>query len=79
MLLHCGAELVSRAQLYEVPTPANTRTWYPLAHGRVFNEVHNQLEDYGFIVTEEAHALSHDGQRYFGVLNITVRGRGIFE
>ena len=79
MLLHCGAELVSRKQLWEVPTPRNTDTWYPLAHSRVFGEVHDQLRGCGFIVTEEAHALSHDGQRYFGVLNITLPGRGIFE
>jgi hypothetical protein len=79
MLLHCGAELVSRDQLWEVPTPDNTETWYPLAHHRVFGEVHDQLRSSGFIVTEEAHALSHDAQRYFGVLNITLPGRGIFE
>jgi hypothetical protein len=79
MLLHCDAELVSRRQLYDVPTPTNTKTWYPLPHGRVFGEVYDQLRVCGFVVTEEAHALSHDGQRYFGVLNITLPGRGIFE
>jgi hypothetical protein len=79
MLLHCGAELVNRTQLYDVPTPRNTDTWYPLPHSRVFGEVHDQLRGCGFTVTEEAHALSHDGQRYFGVLNITLPGRGIFE
>ncbi len=79
MLLHCGAELVNRAQLYQVPTPRNTETWYPLPHSRVLNEVNNQLDACGFIVTEEAHALSHDGQRYFGVLNLCLPGRGIFE
>jgi hypothetical protein len=79
MLLHCGAELVSRAQLCEVPTPQNTSTWYPLPHSRVYREVLDQLEGCGFLVTEEAHALSHDGARYFGVLNITLLGRGIFE
>ncbi len=79
MLLHCGAELVSRAQLCEVPTPQNTSTWYPLPHSRVYREVLDQLEGCGFLVTEEAHALSHDGARYFGVLNITLPGRGIFD
>ena len=79
MLLHCGAELVSRNKLWEVPTLGNTETWYPLAHSKVLNEVHDQLVSCEFIVTEEAHALSHDGQRYFGVLNIRLPGRGIFE
>ena len=79
MLLHCGAELVDRNQLREVPTPRHTDTWYPLSHHRVFGEVYDQLRSTGFLVTEEAHALSHDAQRYFGVLNITLPGRGIFE
>ncbi|MEI6714370.1 MAG: DUF932 domain-containing protein [Verrucomicrobiota bacterium] len=79
MLLHCGAELVSKEQLWEVPTPNHTDTWYPLPHFSVLTEVRSQLVACGFIITEEAHALSHDGQRYFGVLNITVPGRGIFE
>jgi len=79
MLLHCGAELVSKEQLWEVPTPEHTETWYPLAHFSVFAEVQTQLRSCGFIITEQAHALSHDGQRYFGVLNITLPGRGIFE
>ena len=79
MLLHCGAELVSKEQLWEVPTPDHTDTWYPLAHFCVLSEVQTQLRACGFIITEEAHALTHDGARYFGVLNITLPGRGILE
>ena len=73
MLLHCGAELVSKEQLWEVPTPEHTETWYPLAHFSVFAEVQTQLRSCGFIITEQAHALSHDGQRYFGVLTSRCR------
>jgi hypothetical protein len=57
----------------------NTATWYPLARSRVFHEVHDQPRGCGFIVKDAAHALNHDGARYFGVLNITMPGRGIFE
>jgi len=79
MLLHCGAQLVSRDELWEVPTPDHTDTWYPLPHFSVLTEVRSRLVACGFLITEEAHALSHDGRRYFGVLNITTPGRGIFE
>ena len=75
MLLHCGAELVTRQQLAEVPTPSSTDTWYPLPHTTVLRAVEDQLEACGFIISETAHALSHDGDCYFGVLNITVQGR----
>lgn len=57
----------------------NTAAWYPLALNRIFHDVYAQLRGCGFIVKEAAHALSHDGVRYFGVLNITMPFRGIFE
>ncbi len=78
-MIYGGAELVSRGGLWQVPTPLHTETWFPLPHSRVFSEVHERLEGCGFIVTEEAHASSHDGQRYFGVLNITSLGCGILD
>jgi len=77
MLLHCGAELVNRNSLYEVPTPKATRTWYPLSHTSVLNEIELQLRSCGFDITEEAHALSHNGDRYFGVLSVTLPNRSI--
>jgi hypothetical protein len=77
MLLHCGAEIVSRQQLWSVPTPDRTQSWYPIAHSTVLSEVEDQLEGCGFTITESAHSLTHDGSRYFGVINITVPGRSI--
>ena len=79
LLLHCGAELVTRDQLWEVPTPSPTDTWVPLPHALVVGEVENQLRSNGFLITGAAYALSHDGARFFGVLNIHLLGRGIFE
>ena len=77
MLLHCGAELVHRNSLYEVPTPPSTTTWYPLSHTSVLNEIELQLRGCGFLITEEAHALSHNGDRYFGILCVTLPNRNI--
>jgi len=77
MLLHCGAELVNRNSLYEVPTPPGTRTWYPLSHTSVLNEIEVQLRACGFQITDEAHALSHNGDRYFAVLSVTLPNRNI--
>jgi len=77
MLLHCGAELVSRQQLWTVPTPDRTQSWYPIAHSTVLSEVEDQLEGCGFTITESAHSLTHDGSRYFGVIGITIASRSI--
>lgn len=75
MLLHCGAKRVNREQLFAVPTPRGTQTWFPLSHRTILGEIETQLKATGFSVTEEAHALSHDGARYFGVLSVTVPSR----
>lgn len=72
MLLHCGAEVVTREQLLQVPTPRGTSTWYPLSHQSILGEVEIQLQSSGFRIREETHALSHDGARYFGVLNVSL-------
>jgi hypothetical protein len=77
MLLHCGAEVVSRQDLWTVPTPDRTQSWYPIPHSTVLTEVEDQLQGCGFTITESAHSLTHDGSRYFGVINITIPGRSI--
>lgn len=75
MLLHCGAETVSREALFAVPTPRGTATWFPLSHRTILGEVENQLKATGFSIEEETHALTHDGARYFGVLSVTMKER----
>lgn len=75
MLLHCGAETVTREQLFSVPTPRGTQTWFPLSHRTILGEIETQLRATGFDITEEAHALSHDGARYFGVLSVSSRNQ----
>lgn len=75
MLLHCGAELVDRREVYDVPTPAGTETWFPLAHAGLIYEVESQLHSAGFNLTAEHHALSRQGRRYFGLFEVNAPGR----
>jgi len=75
LLLHCGAETVDREELFETSTPAATDTWYPLAHRDLVTEVEGQLEDAGFTLDAESHALSHAGARYFGVFEVSIPDR----
>ena len=70
MLLHCGAELVDRPTLEAVPTPRGTETWFPLPHRDLLDEVQGQLETAGFSLGRQSHALSHEGRRYFGVMEV---------
>jgi len=75
LLLHCGAQRVSRQRVFETPTPRSTHTWYPLPHGSLIGQVEEQLLSAGFTINAEAHALSHENHRYFGVLQVTVDNR----
>ncbi len=70
MLLHCGAAMVGREDVFQTPTPSSTATWYPLAHRDLVHEVEEQLEGAGFRIDAESHALSHGGDRYFGVFEV---------
>jgi len=72
MLLHCGAEIINKDVLFDVPTPSATKTWFPLPHWAVLEEVGHQLLNSGFTITDETHALSHEGARYFGVLSVSL-------
>lgn len=74
MLLHCGAEVVSRRKLSKVLTPAGTDTWYPIPHDFLLKEVESQLNVFDYKIEESTHALSHEGMRYFSVLQISRQG-----
>jgi hypothetical protein len=70
MLLHCGAETVTRDELFAVETPRATDTWFPLAHRDLLTEVQSQLTGAGFEIESAVHALSHNAARYFGILQV---------
>ncbi len=75
LLLHCGGGLVDRSTLNAVATPRGTDTWFPLAHRALLDEVQTQLESAGFSIGRQSHALSHEGQRYFGVMEVNQPGQ----
>ncbi len=75
LLLHCGAQVSSRAEVFHTQTPDSTDTWYPLSHRSLIHEIEAHLESAGFNIEGETHALSHDGARYFGVFQVNSPGR----
>lgn len=70
LLLHCGASAVKRIELAQVKTPAATKTWQPIPHLALLQLVEKALLQRGFTVIEQAHGLTHDDARYFGLLQI---------
>ena len=74
LCLHCGASEVPRAALALVPTPNPTATWRPIPHEEFVSRVEWELPRYGLDIVNEAHALTHDGSRYFGLIQVAREG-----
>lgn len=70
LMLHCGAHAVPREELSRVQTPAATGTWQPIPHEQYVGQIERELPRHGLTVIQEAHALTHDGGRYFGLMQI---------
>jgi hypothetical protein len=57
-----------------IPTPRATPTWTPIPHSQLIGQVEKTLAANRLTVGTFAHSLSHDGNRYFGLMEIQ-RGR----
>ena len=70
MMLHCGANLVDYDEVQKVPVPAPSGRHYPMAHTVLVDAARKHFETSGIEIVEESHALSHEGQRYFGLMKL---------
>ncbi len=70
LMLHCGADAVERSVIDMTPTPDATDSWTPIPHRLLLDRVQRQITRGGLQVVQEAHGLTHDGNRYFGMLQV---------
>ena len=73
LILHCGANAVDRSVVEATPTPPATATWQPVPHGELLAQVESFLPRYGLSKVGEAHGLTHDNARYFGLIEVEGR------
>ena len=71
LLLHCGGHAVDRAAIDTCPTPTPTDTWQPVPHGTLLDLVERTFHHHGLQITQQAHALNRDGDRYFGLMQLS--------
>lgn len=69
-MLHQGSNAVSRGELAASLTPSPTATWKPVPHLEVLQTVEKALLQRRITITAQSHGLSHDGKRYFGLLEV---------
>ena len=76
--LHVGAHKVYREDLDLAHLPPSTPTYTPVSHSQFLELIEASLFSHGYKVVDEAHALTHDHQRYFGLIEVE-RDRALAE
>lgn len=51
-------------------TPEPTRSWQPIPHLQLIRNVQKTLETSNLAIGTQAHSLTRDGQRYFGLMEV---------
>ena len=70
LIAHSGTTNVDRDFLQQIRTPAATRTHQPLAHARIVETLVEALSFRHISVVRDEYAVSPDGNRMFGVLDL---------
>lgn len=70
LVLHCGAAEVDRLIVENIKTPDHTDTWYPIPHINLIQQVETALRAANMRIVNEAHSLTKEGNRYFGLFQI---------
>ena len=70
LMIHAGAQALAYDDLRAIETPEGTDTHVPIAHHEIVELVRYTLGFYGHEITEESHAVTPDGARYFGLFSL---------
>lgn len=62
--------LVTPTELYAIETPPRTNSHVPIAHTQLLEACEELSTQYGLKIQGATHAVSNNGQKYFGVLDI---------
>jgi hypothetical protein len=76
LMAHTGTELVTRDQLAEILPPEPTATHKPIAHSLLVNSIIESLSFRHINVVKEQYAISPDGMKLFGCLDLETLGDG---
>jgi hypothetical protein len=75
-MAHCGTNKITREQLREIPTPEGTKTHQPLSHFEIVQALLESLSFRHLQVIRDEYAVSPDGMRMFGVLDLSTELTG---
>lgn len=70
LMIHAGGETINRAEISNLPVPEATKSHVPIPHDRLISSVERAIASSPYEIVNEGHGVSHEGQRYFGVLEL---------
>src|SRR2546428_3114113 len=70
LIAHCGSRKLTRAELTAVPTPQGTSTHRPVPHHEIVEALAETLSFRHIGVVRDEYAVSQDGMKMFGVLDL---------
>jgi len=70
LLAHCGSSKITREELKVIPTPAGSATHQPLPHFEIVGALVETLSFRQISVVREEYAVTGDGMKLFGVLDL---------
>src|SRR5277367_1740227 len=76
LLAHCGTTKITREQLSLIPTPEGTATHHPLEHHTIVQALIEALAFRHISVVRDEYAVSEDGMKMFGVLDLETAFEG---
>jgi hypothetical protein len=76
LLAHCGTNKLNREQLAIIPAPEGTDTYQPLAHSNIIEALLETLAFRHISVVRDEYAVSDDGMKMFGVLDLETTFEG---
>ena len=68
-------ESVTRQVLEGVVMPETTKTYQPISHSWLLDQLEDAVTNMGMRFGDQHHGLSHDGRRYFGLITL-LNGEG---
>ena len=71
LMLHRGAQEITREALAAIEAPPPQKRWYPVAHFAVLQAVENTLRAAGFGIQTSRYGVSRDNHQFFGTLDLT--------
>jgi hypothetical protein len=76
LMAHTGTELLTRGELVEILPPEPTDTHKPIAHIDLVNSLLEALSFRHINVVKDEYAVSTDGMKLFGVMDLETMGEG---